>query len=69
MIRDFRALAEMAARLATGPMGWSPAAFWAATPAEMVLALEGRMGGPAAGAVAPVGRAGLARLLEEMPDG
>ena len=61
--------AETAARLAgaAGMMfGWPPAAFWAATPAELgalIDALRGEAG------AAPVDGALLARLKEQFPDG
>jgi tail assembly chaperone len=61
--------AEAAARLAgaAGVMfGWVPAAFWAATPAELgalVDALRGEAG------IEPVDGALLARLKEQFPDG
>jgi uncharacterized phage protein (TIGR02216 family) len=54
-----------AARVATGVLGWSPDAFWGATPAELRLALEGRVG-----AVDDRGlTATIARMMEEFPDG
>ncbi len=60
---------EQARRLAgvAGLMfGWAPAAFWAATPAELGAladALKGEAGGE------PVDVALLARLKEQFPDG
>lgn len=62
---DFTSLARAAGRVATGVFGWSPATFWAATPAEMRLALEGRFGT----GVAPLGVSELARLRERLSDG
>lgn len=63
----FADAAARAARVATGLLGWSPDSFWAATPADLLLALEGATGGgdakPAADANA------LATLLKEFPDG
>jgi hypothetical protein len=64
-VDGFAAVAEAAARLATGGLGWTPATFWAATPAELRLALEGRFGG----ATMPLGAAELARLRERLSDG
>lgn len=61
--------AEAAARLAgaSGVMfGWAPAAFWAATPAELgalIDALKSEAGAE------PVDAALLARLKEQFPDG
>lgn len=52
-------------RLALGRLGWSPAAFWRATPRELAAALEGafgRMGGA-------VDRSTLERLMAAYPDG
>lgn len=51
-------------RLALGRLGWSPAAFWQATPRELAAALEGafgRMGGA-------VDRPMLERLMAAYPD-
>jgi hypothetical protein len=50
-----------AAEVACGPLGWSPDAFWRATPAELGAALRGVTGG---GGPDPVTGADLARLLE-----
>ncbi|MCG2839757.1 phage tail assembly chaperone [Sandaracinobacter sp. RS1-74] len=63
---DFRALARSAAGVATGGLGWPPERFWAATPAELQLALEGRFG---AAAGAALGRRELAKLRESLGDG
>jgi len=60
----FTAAARVAARLAA-TLGWSPDAFWAATPAELRLALGLDLDPAAAPAVA----ADLARLKEAFPDG
>ena len=60
--------AQSAGRLAGfagAVLGWSPDAFWRATPAELgavVAALTGD-------AVTPPGAAAIARLQEEFPDG
>jgi uncharacterized phage protein (TIGR02216 family) len=59
--------AEAAARLAGLAgllLGWRPDVFWAATPAELRAVLEA-MRGPEA---APLGREGLAALMERFPD-
>lgn len=66
--RYFRQLAVTAGRAATGVLGWSPDAFWTATPVELAIALEGRLG-IASDAGHPVGAADLRRLMQEMPDG
>lgn len=65
---DFASLARMSAGLATGHLGWGPDAFWRATPAELVTALEGRLGPIAAGASALISD-DLQRLMKECPDG
>jgi hypothetical protein len=61
----FADAARIAARLAA-TLGWSPAAFWASTPADLRLALGLDL--PADG-VAPAAAADLARLKEAFPDG
>ncbi|OYY90513.1 MAG: hypothetical protein B7Y45_07835 [Sphingomonas sp. 28-66-16] len=61
--------AETAARLAGvagAVLGWRPADFWAATPAELAaigVALAGETGAP------PPDRATIDRLMEMFPDG
>ncbi len=60
----FTVAARAAARLAA-TLGWSPDAFWAATPAELRLAL----GLDLDPATAPAAAADLARLKEAFPDG
>ncbi len=62
-MQTFRALAKSAAALATGRMGWTPDAFWAATPADLRIALEGRVG-PSSDP--PLGRGDLERLKERL---
>lgn len=56
---------EDAARLATGVLGWTPEAFWQATPQDLRLAIEGRLGRSAAGGL---GRAELGALMARFPD-
>ncbi|GGB30357.1 hypothetical protein GCM10011380_19790 [Sphingomonas metalli] len=61
--------AEQAARLAGfagAVLGWSPDAFWRATPAELA-AVVAALSGEAAGA--PADTATMARLQEAFPDG
>ena len=64
--------AQSAGRLAGfagAVLGWSPDAFWRATPAELgavVAALTGDAGGGAAG---PPDAATIARMREAFPDG
>lgn len=41
-------------------LGWRPAEFWQATPAELAMALA-----PPAGSAAPLGRADLTRMMEQ----
>jgi hypothetical protein len=64
-MKDFSELARAAAALATGQLGWRPDEFWAATMAELRLAIEGRFGPP----VAPLARVELERLREGLADG
>jgi len=51
-------------RLALGVLGWTPAAFWGATPRELASALEGRFGRRAE----PASRAVMTRLMADFPD-
>lgn len=63
--RSFSASATLLAGLAARALGWRPAEFWAATPAELALSL-----GPQDTADAPPGRAELMQLIErEAGDG
>lgn len=55
---------EVVLRLALGGLGWTPAAFWRATPRELAAALEGRFGRIAP----PAGRSSLERLMAAHPD-
>lgn len=62
--------AEGAARLAGlagAALGWSPDAFWRATPAELAGVVAVLRGGDAA--IEPPDGATLARLQEAFPDG
>ncbi|MDP1027786.1 phage tail assembly chaperone [Sphingomonas sp. KR1UV-12] len=62
--------AEGAARLAGfagAVLGWSPDAFWRATPAELAAVVEALSGVEAGGE--PPDAATLARLREAFPDG
>ncbi len=56
-------LAGLMARLA----GWTPATFWAATPAEAAHTLGGWLSQDA-GAAPALDRAALAQLMEAFPD-
>jgi uncharacterized phage protein (TIGR02216 family) len=60
---SFADSARAAAHVAATALGWRPAEFWAATPAELVTAL----GLDAPPAVA-VDRSALASLMERYPD-
>ncbi len=60
--RDYLALLGLAARL----LGWSPAAFWAATPRELAAALTPHFAG--AGATRPLTRGELEALARRFPD-
>ena len=63
--RDFAASAARLAGLAGAMFGWSPAAFWAATPAELASVVAVLVGDEA-----PPGDAAMvARLREAFPDG
>ena len=55
------------ARIALGVLGWSPQAFWQATPAELMLAMEGITGGASA-PPAPLTRAEFDALQQRFPD-
>lgn len=55
-----------AARVATGLLGWSPEEFWRATPQDLRLAVEGRLG---RSETAGFGQAELAALMARFPDG
>ena len=55
----FADLAQSAARLATGQLGWAPAQFWDSTVSEFQDAVEGRFG---VQGTAPLGLAELAAL-------
>lgn len=55
--------ARQLAGLAGRSLGWRPAEFWRATPAELATILA-----PDAGATAPIDRAALSRLMEQDHD-
>jgi uncharacterized phage protein (TIGR02216 family) len=61
---SFADAARRAAHVAAMVLGWRPAEFWAATPAELVTAL-----GLDTPAEAPADAAKLAALMEAFPDG
>lgn len=63
----FADAAALAARVATGVLGWTPDMFWASTPADLLLALEGAAG--CCGAAPAADAAALAALTKEFPDG
>jgi uncharacterized phage protein (TIGR02216 family) len=65
----FRDLAHQHGRWAMGVLGWTPAAFWNATPGDVALAWRGwcDIRGIAGGAVA-CDRAALDALLSHYPD-
>ncbi len=60
---SFADAARGAAHVAAAALGWRPADFWAATPAELVTAL-----GLDAPPAATVNRDALASLMERYPD-
>jgi len=64
--------ADAAARLAGQAgayWGWSPDAFWRATPAELATLVGAVAGAVSEGAATPPEAGVLARLREEHPDG
>ncbi len=64
-VPDLRASATTLAGLTSALLGWRPAEFWAATPAELAAALA-----PFVPAAAPRPDAdAIARLMKEHPDG
>ena len=66
----FAASAARLAGFAGAVLGWSPDAFWRATPAELAAVVGVLTGGVlAGGAVAPPESDVLARLREAFPDG
>jgi uncharacterized phage protein (TIGR02216 family) len=62
---EFSAAAARLAGLAGVAFGWSPAAFWGATPAELAALVRAVAGE----SVAPPDAAAIARLKEAFPDG
>lgn len=62
---DFAGAAARLAGLAGALLGWRPAEFWAATPAELAAVIRAL----APEETAPAGRGELARLQEIYPDG
>lgn len=69
MTTSFAAFAGQLAGIAGRHLGWRPAEFWSATPAELtaILLPPDGLGDPAFGA-APLGRAEFARLMEQDHD-
>ena len=64
--------AESAGRLAGfagAVLGWSPGAFWRATPAELAAVVAALTAGGAGGGGDPPDAATMARLKEAFPDG
>lgn len=64
----FAEAARRLAGMAGAAFGWSPEAFWRATPDELAPLVEAATGG-AGDAGAPPDRATIARLMKEHPDG
>jgi uncharacterized phage protein (TIGR02216 family) len=64
MLRTGEDFASLAGRVCA-VLGWTPDAFWAATPAEIAGILRALSGDEAA----PVGRDAVAALMEAFPDG
>lgn len=65
MSADFRTVAERLAGLAARVLGWRPAEFWNATPAELALSLAPV---ETAGA-SPPSRSEIAAMIERDRDG
>lgn len=63
---DFEGFARLLGLVALGKLGWSAEEYWQATPAELRMALQGRL---AAAPGEPVRSVDLERLLKEFPDG
>ncbi len=64
MSGDFAGVARLAAHAAAVRLGWRPAEFWAATPAELLTSLGRDQPAPD-----QPGDAGLlARMMEQFPD-
>ncbi len=72
MSQTFAAVARVSAAVATGRLGWSPEAFWRATPGDLWLALADPDPGGAAGGVtpgslvSPASRVDLKRMMERI---
>lgn len=64
---SWAAAAQRLAGMAGAVLGWSPDAFWRATPAELDGVVRALAGGEAAGE--PPDAATIARLKEAFPDG
>lgn len=64
---DFAGGAVRLAGFAGAVLGWSPDAFWRATPAELAAVVTAAGGGE--GAMTPPDAATLARMREAFPDG
>lgn len=66
----FAGAAERLAGFAGAVLGWSPDAFWAATPAELAAVARWMAGAEhGAGGAVPPDAALLAELKERFPDG
>lgn len=66
---DFAAAAVRLAGFAGAALGWSPDAFWRATPAELVAVVRAAAGDGGAAAVAPPTAQAIAAMREAFPDG
>lgn len=53
---------------AFGVLHWAPGAFWAATPHELMAAIEGYMDAHGGGRDQPMSRAELGDLMRRYPD-
>lgn len=63
MSETFGAAALALSGLAARALGWRPAEFWSATPAELAACLA-----DPTGSTAPLARGDLQRLMESHPD-
>jgi hypothetical protein len=66
-VSDFATAAIAAARAALGLLGWPAEIFWQATPADLLLVLEARLGTADVPDVPDV--AALKRMMESHADG
>lgn len=66
---DFATQAVRLAGSAGAVLGWSPDAFWRATPAELAAVVRAAAGGGADGGMPPPDAATIAAMRKAFPDG